>query len=38
MTLQMGVALDFSLQLGNHKPQRSDFAADIVYMANNGTL
>ena len=25
MTLQIGVALNFSLQLDNHKPQHSDF-------------
>ena len=29
----MGVALEFSLQLGNHKPQQSDF--DTVCKANN---
>ena len=31
----MEVALEFSLQRGNHKPQLSDFA--IVCKANNGT-
>ena len=31
----MGVALHFSLQLANHKSQRSDFGA--VCKANNGT-
>ena len=35
MTLKMGVALEFSLQLANHKPQQSDFG--VVCMANNGT-
>ena len=35
MTLKMGVALEFSLQLGNYKPQRSD--SDTVCKANNGT-
>ena len=35
VTLKMGVALHFSLQLANHKTQRSDFGA--VYKANNGT-
>ena len=25
MTLKMGAAFEFSLQLANHKPQRSDF-------------
>ena len=33
--LKMGVALHFSLQLANHKSQRSDFGA--VCKANNGT-
>ena len=35
VTLKMGVALEFSLQLANHKPQRSNFG--IVCKANNGT-
>ena len=35
VTLKMGVALHFSLQLGNHKSQRPDFG--VVCMANNGT-
>ena len=35
MTLKMGVALEFAMQLGNHKPQLSDF--DIVCKANNDT-
>ena len=35
VTLKMGVALNFSLQLDNHKSQRSDFGA--VYKPNNGT-
>ena len=30
-----GTALEFSLQIGNQKPQRSDF--DSVCRANNGT-
>ena len=36
MTLKMGVALHFSLQLANHKSQRSDFGA--VCKANEGIL
>ena len=32
---KMEVALEFSLQLGNHEPQRSDF--DIVCKAYKGT-
>ena len=35
VTLIMGVALHFSLQVANHKSQRSDFGA--VCKANNGT-
>ena len=35
VTLITGVALHFSLQLANHKSQRSDFGA--VCKANNGT-
>ena len=35
VTLKMGVALHFSLQLANHKSQRSDFG--VVCKANNGT-
>ena len=35
VTLIMGVALHFSMQLANHKSQRSDFGA--VCKANNGT-
>ena len=35
VTSIMGVALHFSLQLANHKSQRSDFGA--VCKANNGT-
>ena len=35
VTLIMGVALRFSLQLANHKSQRSDFG--VVCKANNGT-
>ena len=35
VTLMMGVALRFSLQLANHKSQRSDFGA--VCKANNST-
>ena len=35
VTLKMGVALHLSLQLANHKSQRSDFGA--VCKANNGT-
>ena len=35
MTLKMGVALEFVLQIGKHKTQRSDF--DIVCKANNDT-
>ena len=35
VTLKMGVALLFSLQLANHKSQRSDFGA--VCKANNST-
>ena len=35
VTLKMGVALHFSLQLANHKSQRSDFGA--VCKANNET-
>ena len=35
VTLKMGVTLHFSLQLANHKSQRSDFGA--VCKANNGT-
>ena len=35
LTLKMGVALHFSLQLAKHKAQRSDFGA--VCKANNGT-
>ena len=35
VTLKMGIAFDFWLQLANHKPQRSDH--DIVCKANNGT-
>ena len=34
VTLKMGVALHFSLQLADHKSQRSDFGA--VCKANNG--
>ena len=33
LTLKMGVALHFSLQLANHKSQRSDFGAECK--ANN---
>ena len=36
VTLKMGVALHFSLQLSNHKSQRSDFGT--VCKANNVTL
>ena len=35
MTLKMGVALEFLLQLGKHNPQHSDFG--IVCKANSGT-
>ena len=35
VTLKLGDALLFSLQLVNHKSQRSEFGA--VYKANNGT-
>ena len=35
VTLKMGVALHFSLQLANHKSQRSDLGA--VCKANNDT-
>ena len=35
VTLKMGVALHFSLQLAKHKSYRSDFGP--VYKANNGT-
>ena len=35
MTLKMGVALEFTLQLTDHKPQLSDF--DNVCKANNDT-
>ena len=35
MTLKMAVALEFSVQHGNHKPQRS--AVDSVFKANNGS-
>ena len=35
MTLNMGVALHFSLQLAYHKSQRSDFG--VVCKSNNGT-
>ena len=35
VTLKMGVALHFSLQLADHKSQRSDFGA--VCKAYNGT-
>ena len=35
VTLKMGAALHFSLQLANHKSQGSDF--DAVCKANNGT-
>ena len=35
VTLKVGVALHFSLQLANHKSQRSDFGA--VCKANNDT-
>ena len=35
VTLKMGIALHFSLQLANHKSQRSDF--DAVCKANNDT-
>ena len=35
MSIKMGVALEFSLQLANHKQQPSDFG--IVCKANNGT-
>ena len=35
VTLKMGVALHFSLQLANHKSQRSDFG--VVCKASNGT-
>ena len=35
VTLKMGVALLLSLQLANHKSQRSDFGA--VCKTNNGT-
>ena len=35
VTLKMGIALHFSLQLTNHKSERSDFGA--VCKANNGT-
>ena len=35
VTLKMGVALNFSLQLANHKSQRSDFGA--VCKTNNDT-
>ena len=35
VTLKMGVALHFSLQLANHKSQRSDFGA--VCKASNDT-
>ena len=35
VTSKIGVALHFSLQLANHKSQRSDFG--IVCMANIGT-
>ena len=35
LTLKKGVALHFSLQLANQKPQRSDFGA--VCKANNDT-
>ena len=34
MTLKIGVVLHISLQLANHKSQRSDFGA--VFKANNG--
>ena len=36
VTLKVGVALEFSLQLANHKQQWSDFG--IVCKANNGNL
>ena len=35
VTLKIGVALHFSLQLASHKSERSDFGA--VCKANNGT-
>ena len=35
VTSKLGDALEFSLQIGNQKPQRSDF--DSVCKANNGT-
>ena len=35
VTLKMGVALHFSLQLANHKSQQSDFGS--VCKANDGT-
>ena len=35
LTLKMGVAITFSLQLGNHKPQCSYF--EILFKVNNCT-
>ena len=36
MTLKLGIALQFLLKLGNHKPHCSDF--HVVWKANNGDL